>query len=85
MLLRNPTILLLDEATSALDAESEKVVQDKLKFNSHDQYFQGGPGGAGQGPAGQDLHHDRPPSLYDQELRADICCGEGEDRGAWDS
>ena len=35
MLLRNPTVLLLDEATSALDAESEKVVQDKLKFNSH--------------------------------------------------
>ena len=32
MLLRNPTVLLLDEATSALDAESEKVVQDKLKF-----------------------------------------------------
>ena len=35
MLLRNPTVLLLDEATSALDAESEKVVQDKLKVNSH--------------------------------------------------
>ena len=35
MLLRNPTVLLLDEATSALDAESEKVVQDKMKFNYH--------------------------------------------------
>ena len=43
MLLRNPTVLLLDEATSALDAESEKVVQDKLKFNSHCQYFPGAP------------------------------------------
>ena len=68
MLLRNPTVLLLDETTSALDAESEKVVQDKLKFNSHYQYFPGGPGGVGQGPAGQDLHHDRPPSFDNQEL-----------------
>ena len=68
MLLRNPTVLLLDEATSALDAESEKVVQDKLKFNSHFKNFPGGPGGAGQGPAGQDLHHNRPPSFDDQEL-----------------
>ena len=45
-LIKDPKIMILDEATSALDAESEKVVQDKLKFNSHCQYLPGGPGGA---------------------------------------